>query len=263
MPTVTALARLALAELDASEPHRAPVQVPIRLADKADVDKHAEWPATAWDDFGVQAAVRDDPSNAAIYRPHLVAACRQLDIVGYRAPGVRCNCGYGLGFLALSFFRPPGHETIDTRGVMAIWGRRRNPPKERASWDGQYADGAYGLKATSGRGSGDGLSWRAVLGGWGTVPKDAPCTATKGTWGFAAEQVCRRIVFACPKCGRRHVVLNVTLVREVLKAIVEGIGEVVLGQEKGIVGAAPRYAERCPDRGSARAWSTRRPRRPS
>lgn len=93
---------------------------------------------------------------------------------------------------------------------------------------------------------------------WCSDPEDAPRTATEGTWGFAAEEVCQRIAFMCPKCRRRHVVLNVTLVREVLKAIVEGTGEVVLGQPRGTLAPALRYAERLPNRGKARAWGNHR-----
>jgi hypothetical protein len=60
--------------------------------------------------------------------------------------------------------------------------------------------------------------------------------------------------FRCPKCKRSYPFLNVTLVRMVLQAIADGTGEVVFGQPAGTHPTSPRYVERLPNRGTARAW---------
>ncbi len=53
---------------------------------------------------------------------------------------------------------------------------------------------------------------RAVLEagtGWlGRRFGGCPAYRHRGHLGFAAEEVCQRIAFLCPKCRRRHVVLN-------------------------------------------------------
>jgi hypothetical protein len=231
--TSAAFARLALAELDAPEPNRAPAQLTAAVSNGGPLAE------LAWDDLSLQRQVTMDPANAAAHRPWVIAYCQQLDALGYRAPGTRCGCAYGLGFVALAPL---------ATGVRAVWTRRRLPPKERkGGWrDFDRVPGA--------RHGWDLLSCSKALIGDARGPR----TAALPHPGF--EHVWDRQTFRCPRCDRSVTVLNVTLVRGVLEALAEGTGEVVLGQPRGTHTVAPGYAERLPDRGTVRAWHSRRQR---
>lgn len=201
----SALARLALEELDAPEPNRHPAQL--------------MGGEVSWDHPRVQAAVHNDPPNAAVCRPHLIAACQELDKLGYRVPGLRCSCGQPLGFVAIAPF---------ATGVQAVWSRRRLPPKERG---GGWKDFAR----LDGAGHGwDTSSWEDALLSGSAGPRTAqrvrPVINSAG-W---------RQQFICPHCRSNHVRLNVTLVRGILRAVAYERGEVVLTGRSSRVWAAPR-----------------------
>lgn len=245
MPMSTALARQALSALDAEEPDLAPAQ----LTDGGGPDEQVL--TAAWEDPWVQVLVRQDPANAATYRPHVIAACQALDQAGYRAPGVRCGCGYGLGFLALASL---------PSGVSVLWERRRLPPKgRRGGWRdlaGDRHDAGERLTECS-------VQWW-VVGKTGPVCQGAPFgpavrefhaypTVAPGI-AMLDNPVTARQAYSCPRCGARHIRLNVQLVRAVLRSVADGTSEVVLGDGVDAHPAAPRYAGRLPDRIPSRAY---------
>jgi hypothetical protein len=237
---VRLLARSALAELQAPEPN----QDLVRLRHVADVDGQVA--LSRWEDPSVQGRVRVDPANAASYRPHLIAACQQLAEAGYPVPGVRCSCGYGLGFLAL--------EPLST-GVLAVWSRRRLVPKLRQGGLGDFAPlpsdqgeewqlGAFAMYLT-----------RAQLDRYQEGPRTAAQPERSSMYPTAERLVGlprgstrpilpaweRRQAFLCRRCGGHHRVLNVTLVGAILRAIADGSGEVVLGWSRGMDSPAARH----------------------
>ncbi len=260
----TALARQALSALDAEEPDLAPAQ----LTDGGGPDEQVL--TAAWEDPWVQVLVRQDPANAATYRPHVIAACQALDRAGYRAPGVRCGCGYGLGFLALAPL---------PSGVSVLWERRRLPPKaRRGGWRDLAGGASPGVREGGWNDLDDDmgstlteygvLDW--VVGKTGpmyqgspfcpAVPEFQPYPAVAPGVAILDNPVAARQAYCCPRCGARHVRLNVHLVRAVLRAVADGTGEVVLGGAVGTHPAVPRYAKRIPDRGPAWVWAAQ-PRR--
>jgi len=236
------LARQALAELDAPEPNRAPAQLTGAARPQVGPDGLASGVPVrelSWDDPALQAFVRNDPSNAATKRPWLVGICQELDRVGYNALGVRCGaCGRGLGFFA---FAPLAS------GVIVVWSRRRLPPKAR---QGGWRDLAQIPGADHGW---DIDSWATALATGSAGPQSVLARNIPGIETAASRQW-----FPCPHCQARHRALNITLLREVLGAIADGTGDVVLGQPKRTQRAAPRHVERPGNSGSSRAWSTRR-----
>jgi len=141
---------------------------------------------------------------------------------------------------------------------LSIKGRCRDPCPARVTYPGggppPVARGGWQDFAPlrGGRPGWDMHSWETVL----ALGSRGPQTAAKvrPVFGSAAW----RQTFACPKCRARHRMLNVNLPREVLTAITDGTGEVVLGRGKGSRPASARYVKRSPDRGSARASSSHR-----
>jgi hypothetical protein len=226
---VWAVALAALAALDAPEPNPEPITLCGGVQ--------------RWDDPAVQRSVRRDPANAITRRTDVVAACQRLQDLGYAAPGVRCGCGYGLGYLAILPL---------ATGVQVGWSRHRLPPKRRAGgWadlapiDPSYPEAGWAM---------DG--WNRTLLEGSDVVKSS--TRRQGLFGDAAS----RQTFDCPKCRASHPFLARTLLRKVLRAIADRTNEVSLGEAAGNPASATRYADRIADRGRARAWSSSRaPRR--
>jgi hypothetical protein len=63
-------------------------------------------------------------------------------------------------------------------------------------------------------------------------------------------------IYRCKKCGREFPTLHVSLLRTWLNAVIRADREIILGAPTR--GARRSYAERIADRGSARAWSSRK-----
>lgn len=227
-------ARAALAELDAPEPNPEPAQLlggELRL-----------------DDRMLQIHMVRDPANAACCRPHVMSACQRLDQLGYGAPGLRCACGHGLGFISIP--------ALSTRAQVA-WSGRRLPPRLRGgAWrDFAPIDNDFDPRAAALYAPWTMDSWEVAL----ATGKSGPRTAAQ-TAGISGDRASRQ-TFTCRRCRASYTQLNVTLLRMVLQAISEGADEVTFGTPAGTQLAARSYAERAPDRGSARAWSTRERRR--
>ena len=101
----------ALTELDALEPNRTPAELIGGLL--------------SWEHPTVQAQIHnDEPRNEPTHRPHFIAACQQLDRLGYQLPEVRCTCGARLGFMGLA--------VLATRAFAIVNTRRLPPRKGRA-----------------------------------------------------------------------------------------------------------------------------------
>ncbi len=191
-----ALAREALAELEAGEPDRSPVELlggPV-----------------AWglDPVSRVEAARD-PANAPAMRPHVVAPCQQLP--SHPALRLHCTCGRGLDYLALASF---------STGVLVVSSPRRVPLKRREGGTRDLApigddrpEAIWTLSAWEAS-----MRQRAASHATGWKPEPHPALGNAVVMGDTAK----RQVFHCKGCGATHVFLNVTLLRLVLQAIEAG-----------------------------------------
>jgi hypothetical protein len=201
-----ALAREALAELNADEPDLSPVEL--------------MGGTTAWGDSGswvTQVEASRDPANAPTMRPHVIAACQQLQ--SHRALRLHCTCGRRLDFLALASF---------ATGVLVVSSPRLLPPKQRrggtqdlASVDDKDSNRRWTFAAWEHM-----MSRRSAMhrSSWQAPPIHPVLGPNAGVMGDTAK----RQTFNCKECGATHTLLNVTLLRLVLQAVAEGKTEVRL-----------------------------------
>jgi hypothetical protein len=205
--TAQVLARDALAELEAAEPDRSPVQLlGGRVA------------------YGLEPVSRveaaRDPANAPAMRPHVVAPCQEL--ASYPALRLHCTCKRGLDFLALAPF---------STGVLVVSSPRRLPKKRRgggtqdlASPDDDHPDGPWTFSVWEAS-----MLRRTASHSTGWMSESHPALGNVMVMGDTAK----RQVFYCKGCGATHVFLNVTLLRLVLQAIAEGSESVPLAGATG------------------------------
>jgi hypothetical protein len=201
-----ALAREALAELDADEPDLSPAEL--------------MGGTTAWgdsDSWVRQAEAARDPANAPTMRPHVVAPCQKLQ--SHSALRLHCTCGRGLDFLALASL---------ATGVLVVSSPRLLPPKQRrggtqdlASVDDKDPNRPWTFAAWEHM-----MSRRSAMhrSSWQAPPIHPVLGPNAGVMGDTAK----RQTFNCEGCGATHTFLNITLLRLTLKAIAEGKTEVRL-----------------------------------
>jgi len=192
-----ALARAALAELDAPEPNPSPAQL---------MGGPLAW-GESW--VTVVEAARD-PANAPTMRPHVIAPCQKLQ--SHPALRLHCSCGKGLEFLALA----------SLNGVLVVSSPRRLLPKLRRGGPNDLAtvdsDDPTRLWAF--------VPWERSMrtrlathrGAWEVPPEHAALGPGAGVVGDAAK----RQVFDCPACGASHTFVNINLLRMVLRAMEAG-----------------------------------------
>jgi len=201
---MVAVARAALAELDADEPDRSTAQL--------------MGGALAWDQSPVTAAdAARDPTNAPTMRPHLIAACQKLQ----KHPALRlhCACGRGLEFLAIAPFAT-GALVVSSPRLVGLH-HRTGGTGDLGSVEDNDPTHAWSLDP-----------WEAwIRTGKGAhvsayVPADHPIL---GAGAQLMGDAARRQTFSCTGCGATHTFSNVTLLRMVLRTIALGDRKVRLG----------------------------------
>ena len=236
-----ALARAALAELDAPEPNPSPAQL-------------MGGPLAFGESVVISTEDTRDPANAPTRRPHLVAACQGLQ--AHPSLRLHCSCGRGLTFLAIAAL---------STGVLVVSSHRRLPPKLRKGGSG---DLATALRDDPTR-PWSLIPWEAAmrdrLAGHRTAWQQAPAgpsvreLAPEGLVAMGVVgDTAKRQAFSCEGCGAVHVLLDVTLLRLVLQAIADGDRAVRI--PKTWPSSPSRRVVRVENRGTALAWSTRHPR---
>ena len=207
MSSAARLAREALAELEAEEPDRSPVEL---LGGQV-----------AW---GLEPLSRveasRDPANAPAMRPHVVAPCQQL--ARHRALRLHCTCGRGLDFLALAAF---------ATGVLVVSSPRLRPVKRREGGTLDLAAiGKEDPEAEWTLSTWEASMWqRASSHATAWNPQPHPALGKAMVVGDAAK----RQLFHCKGCGATHTLLNVTLLGLLLRAIAAGSRTVRLSGPPG------------------------------
>ena len=215
-----ALARAALAELDAPEPDPSPAQLmggPL-----------------AWGESWVTVVEADrDPANAPTMRPHVIAPCQKLQ--SHPALRLHCSCGKGLEFLALA----------SLNGVLVVSSPQRLLPKLRGGGPNDLAT----VESDNPTRPWAFVPWERSMrtrlathrGAWEVPPEHAALGPGAGVMGDAAK----RQVFDCPACGASHTFVNITLLRMVLRAMEAGNHrvEIPAGGRATVVSRPPRTAE--------------------
>lgn len=222
-PDFRAFAKAALAELDAPEPDPSPAQLmggPVAWRESVVVNMEDE----------------RDPANAPTRRPHLVAACQALR--SHPSLRLKCSCGRGLTFLAVAAL---------ATGVLVVSSDRRLPVKLRR---GGVGDLVTVLSDDPTR-PWSLVPWEAAmrdrLGAHHTAWRSAPVGPSSRSLapdGLVAIGVvgdtAKRQAFICKDCGATPTVVNVSLLRLVLRAMADGERVVRLASP----GLAPRGVQR-------------------
>ena len=225
-----ALARAALAELDAPEPDPSPAQL---------MGGPLAW-GESW--VTVVEATRD-PANAPTMRPHVIAPCQKLQ--SHPALRLHCSCGKGLEFLALA----------SLNGVLVVSSPKRLLPKLRRGGPNDLAtvesDDPTRLWAF--------VPWERSMhsrlaahrGAWEVPTEHVALGPGAGVTGDAAK----RQVFDCPACGASHTFVNITLLGMVLRAIEAGSHRVDIPAGARATAAPSRPRTSVPRRRASRSPS--------
>lgn len=192
-----ALAKAALAELDAPEPDPSPAQLmggPL-----------------AWGESRVaMVEAARDPANAPTMRPHVIAPCQKLQ--SHPALRLHCTCGKGLDFLALA----------SLNGVLVVSSPRRLPPKLRRGGPNDLVT----VESDDPTRPWTFVPWERSMRrrvavhhtAWQKPDVHLALGPGAGVMGDAAK----RQLFTCPTCGADHTFVNITLLRLVLESMAAG-----------------------------------------
>lgn len=173
-----------------------------------------ELPPDAYENTAVHMINRE-PASRSIRHPQVIAAAKCLK--QYPAMGVRCQCGRGLGWVALA--------TMST-GLFLVHSDKRQQKKS-------LRHGGYTDLAPVGGGSCETFTlapWNAQLPhGIGAVRSS---TTLGGLFGPDTPGVlfdcAARVTYECPKCHAQYPLRNDAFVRRFLQAVIDGDGEIRL-----------------------------------